>query len=221
MHIFEECNLLVQDIPNNATNCQASHGRQRERRGRGRKGHTGDEDDGLDTLSEHGDEGQDKKGVLFGEALQPGESAASIDDGALEGDSELDAPLFLHLADAEQGGADDGDDDGGDEGKGALVALLRVLPAVDADGVEGANDGGADDQADEEAQRRAEPDLAAELLVDNDITVGAIKGLLEPCQEDRDDDDRLDGLSVQDWRFVLVSWVIPRHEQQLPRSGLD
>lgn len=143
---FEEgANLLVQNVANQDTDCQSGHSGQRERRGRGREGDTRDEDDGLDAFSEHGDEGQDEEGVLFREALQPSQLAAGLDDGALESGGELDAPLLLHLADAEQGGADDGDDDGGNEGEGAFVVLLRVLPAVDADGVEGADDGGAYD----------------------------------------------------------------------------
>lgn len=40
--------------------------------------------------------------------------------------------------------------------------------------------------------------LAAELLVDLDISLRAVEGLLEPCEEHGDDDDGLEGLTEDD-----------------------
>lgn len=201
--------LLVQYISRKNADCETSDGGQRKGRGRRGEGYTGDEDDGLDALSKHGDERQGEHGILLREALEPGPAASTgVGQGALlEGGGELDTPLVLHLADAQQGGADDGDDEGGEKGEGALVVELRVLPVVDADGVKGANDGGANNQADGEAKADAEPDLAAQALVQGGIVaigVWAAEGLLEPGKEDRDDDDGLEGLSVVWGESVLV-----------------
>lgn len=41
----------------------------------------------------------------------------------------------------------------------------------------------------------AETRLAPQVLVHLDVAIGTIKGLLEESKQDRDDDDRLEGLS--------------------------
>jgi hypothetical protein len=61
----------------------------------------------------------------------------------------------LHLADAEERGADNGDDDGRDERKGSFVCRRTIGPLVGAEGVEDADDGAADSETDEEADARA------------------------------------------------------------------
>lgn len=46
--------------------------------------------------------------------------------------------------------------------------------------------------------RRDGTHLAPELLVDLDISLRAVKGLLQPCEEHGDDDDGLEGLTKHD-----------------------
>lgn len=121
-----------------------------------READAGDEDDALDALAQHGDEGHEEQGVLLAPALE-----ARPLDGVLllERLGDLDAPLLLQLRDAQQRGAQDRDDDGGEEPEGALPVVLGRGPGVAAEAVEGADQAAADDEADDEADDGAEPDL--------------------------------------------------------------
>lgn len=153
--------LPIQDITHETADDQPHNNRQRHSSSGSRERNTGNEDDGLDALPEHGDEREHEHGVLLGEALQPagaGGAHAGV-HGGLEGLGELHAPLLLDLADAQQGDADDADDDGGDEGEGPFVVILVRLPGVAAYGVEGAYYAGGDDEADEESRGDAKPYL--------------------------------------------------------------
>lgn len=152
-----EANLLVQNVTNEAASNEADDGGQGDGLGRGGEGHTSNEDDSLDTLTQDCDEGKDEHGVLLERLLEPALGASL--EGGLEGLGELDAPLGLHLTDTEQSSAHDGDNKGGEEGEGALVVVLVLLPRVAADGVEDADESGGNDHADEEAYTGAEPDL--------------------------------------------------------------
>ena len=152
-------NLLVDNITHQRTGNQAHNDRQRHARRRTREAHTGDKHDGLDTLAQHGDERHEEHGVLLAPA---GERVALplLGDGLLlERLGELDAPLLLHLGDAQQGGAEGRDDDRRDETEGAFPVVLGVGPGVAAQAVEGADDAAADDEAEEEAGGGADPDL--------------------------------------------------------------
>lgn len=147
--VVKEVGLLVEKVSNNTTDSQTNNSGQGESCGWRSEGDTSDEDDSLDALSQHGDEGQHEHGILGEESLEsPGLVCV---DGGLDGLGQLDTPFFLHLADAKQGGTHDGDDDGGEEGECSFVVVLGSSPAVDADGVECADDCCADDEANEEA----------------------------------------------------------------------
>lgn len=144
--------ILVQDISYSATHSQANDHGEWESRSGGRKGDPGDEDDSLDTLAQHRDEGEDEHGVSLGEALEPRAPANARFHGSFESLGQLKPPLLLHLADAEESGADHADDDGGDERERALVGVLFGLPHVASRGVEGGYHSSANREADEEAE---------------------------------------------------------------------
>lgn len=144
---------LIQEVPYKCTQRKSDDGRQGKCRGRSREGYTGNKDDGLDALSQYGDERQSEHGVLFTDTFQPsnyGLVPSSPNNGALKGGGQLDAPLLLHLADAEQGGSQNRDNDGGDDGEGPFIVQLAVRPVVYTNGIEGAYDGGGYYQTDEE-----------------------------------------------------------------------
>lgn len=151
--------IPVEEPADETTEEQAAHNGKGKGRGGSGKRDTGDKNHSLDALAQDGDKGQDKHGVLFQEALNDALAAAGA-EGVVDGLGELDAPLVLHLGDAEEGDAHDGDDDGSKEGKGALVVETVLGPGLAADGVEDGNDGGGDDEADEEANEATKPDLS-------------------------------------------------------------
>lgn len=109
-----------------------------------REREAGYEDDALDALAQDRDEGQEEERVLLGQALQPALARVGL-DRRLEGLGEFVAPFVLHLADAQQGDAHDGDDEGGEEREGALVVVLVGGPGVAAVDVEDADDGAGDE----------------------------------------------------------------------------
>lgn len=92
--------------------------------------------------------------------LQPPGLAALGADRALHRRGDLASPLLLHLTDAQERGANDGNDNGRDEREGSLPRSLASTPFVSAEGVEDADYGTADDETYEEAETRAYPDLA-------------------------------------------------------------
>ena len=94
-------------------------------------------------------------------------------DGALDGGGNLDSPLLLHLADAQEGGADDGDDDARYEGKGSFVHQLAAVPLVGTSGVEGADDCRPDDETYKEAETCSEPDLSRDGSVSATLQLGS------------------------------------------------
>lgn len=153
---------LVEDVADDGTHNQADDDRERHRGGGGGECDTGDEDDGLDALAEHGDEGQDEHEVLLEEALDDAVPVAGVDLG-LDGGGQLDAPLLLHLTDTEEGDADDGNDARGDQAEGAFVVVLGRIPLVGTDRVEGADEGTTDDQAEQKTKACTQPDLSLEV----------------------------------------------------------
>lgn len=84
---------------------------------------------------------------------------------------DLDPPLLLGLVDAQQGQTHDGDDHGCDQVEDTLPEILGAGPDVAAEAIEDADEGTADTQTDEDAQKRAEPHLADQTLVDFGILV--------------------------------------------------
>ena len=148
---------LVQEVTDNAANNQANNGGQRDSAGGSGERDTSDEDDGLNTLTEDGDEGQEEHGVLLNEASEP--TLGTGLEGRIEGLGELDAPLGLHLTDSEQSSSHDGNDEGGEETEGTLIVVLVLLPGVAADSIEDTDEGGGNNHADEETNTRTNPDL--------------------------------------------------------------
>lgn len=190
-------NSLVQNVAGQTTACQPCDGRQWESSRWCRERHTSNKDDGFNALSEDGNERQDKHGILLGEARQPAESSARLDDGSIERASQLAAPLVLHLADAKQRRTHDGDDDGSYYRKGTLIVQLACAPVVDTHRVKGANDTCRNNEANHQSEPCAEPYLTAELFVNFGFLLRN-EGLLEPGEEDRHNDDSLDGLAKDD-----------------------
>jgi hypothetical protein len=175
----------------------AGHDGQRERRRGQAERDAADEDDGLDALAHRRDEGEEEHGVAAREGPQPRRHVLVprlVDQGL----GDLDAPLLLGLVDPQQREAHDGDDEGRDEVEDALPEILGLGPDVLAQAVEDADEGAADDQTDGDAPEGAEPDLAAELLIDDLVLLGLAEALLEEGEEDGDDDDGLEDLAKDD-----------------------
>lgn len=152
--------LPIQHPPNHAPGHQPHNNSKRNRRRGRRKRNARNENNALDPLPTHRDERQRKQRVLGRDALEAALSATRS-YGFLKDLDQLRPPLGLHLADAEQRGADDGNDDCGHQVEGAFVVVLGFAPDVAAEAVEGAYDGAADGQAEQEAEGYAGPDLSA------------------------------------------------------------
>jgi hypothetical protein len=146
--------LLIEDVTHDGTNQHAANDGKWYRRGWGRKGHTSYEDNGLDPFSQHGDEWQKEHCVLFKEALDCAPSARDLDGGFHCG-SQLYPPFLLHLADAEESHADDGDYDRGNQRESAFIVKFRRVPFVCADGIEDANERTTNDEAEKQAKSSA------------------------------------------------------------------
>ena len=153
---------LVEDVADDGTNNQTDDDRERDRGSGGGEGNPGDEDDGLDTLAENGDEGQDEHEVLLEETLDDAVPVAGVDLG-LHGSGQLDAPLLLHLTDTEERDADDGDDARGDQAEGAFVVVLGSIPLVGTDRVEGTDESTTNDHAEQKTKTSTQPDLSVEV----------------------------------------------------------
>lgn len=151
--------LLVQKVADKGTRDQPNNHRKWERGRRRCEGHSGNEDNSLDAFPEDRDERQDKHGVLLEVMLDAAAGACVRHDGTLDGGSNLETPFLLHLADTQQGGADNGDDDACHQGKGAFIEQLAAVPFVCAGSVECANYRTADDETNDEAETCAEPNL--------------------------------------------------------------
>lgn len=204
-------NLLVEDVSDDGTGNQANDGRQGNGSRRSGERDTGNEDDSLDTLTEDGDEGKNEHGVLLKGSLEP--SLLASLERRIKGLGELDTPLSLHLTNSEKSSSHDGNDDGGEEAESAFIVVFIQLPRIGTDGIEDADKCSGDDHADEETDTCAEPDLedgglvgesriasmgthlASQALIHLDVAVGTMEGLLEEGKQDRDDDNRLKGLS--------------------------
>lgn len=114
---------------------------------------------GLLTLTQNSDEQQDEHAILLAPALESSSPVTNRDRLLFQGLGELDAPLPLHLGDAQQDRAQDADDQAGEDGERAFPVVLCVGPLVLPEAVEGADKTAADDQIEEEAKRCAVPDL--------------------------------------------------------------
>lgn len=113
----------------------------------------------LNPLPQHRDKRQQEHRILLSPPLHAALDRQTQILLLVEHLCDLDAPLILQLADAQEGGAHDADDERGEDGEDALPDVLCGVEGVAAGGVEGADDAAADGEADEDAQAYAPPDL--------------------------------------------------------------
>lgn len=109
---------------------------------------TTDEDNGFNALTQNRDEWKEEHGILLGPIL---EAFAEFDIRllflfGLESTGELYAPLGLHLGDAQEGSAHDGDDDGGDDCEHTLPDVFGRPPGVGPEAIKCPDHPGAYDQ---------------------------------------------------------------------------
>ena len=115
----------------------------------------------------------------------------------LQCNCKFDPPLVLQLRYAQKSGSDKGDDNGGNKGENAFPDIFSVGECVHTDAIECTDHAAPDDEGDNHTESHADPDLLDELLVDKTVALRA-KGLPQPREKYRDDDDCLEAFSKDD-----------------------
>lgn len=118
--------LLVKEIADKATGNQADNRREGDGLGRRGESDAGNEDDGLNSLAENSDEGQDEHGVALRPLLEPAVRAHL--DRLCKGLGKLHSPLDLHLSDTKERGAHYGDDERSKQTERAFIIVLVLVP---------------------------------------------------------------------------------------------
>lgn len=140
--------LLVDHISDSGSGDQPNHDGKGHSTGRRGKGDTGNEDDGFQAFSQHGDEWEKEHGIFLTPSLEgplPADGGHSL---LLQALRKLDPPFLLHLGDAEKGSPEDSNDDGGNDCEGALPIVLGACPFISPQAIEGPDQAAADDQTD-------------------------------------------------------------------------